>query len=74
MCVCTFSLGGHSHCCRTLSLAVAVVANDPEAVFGVRHQVLDGNLHLSRAAGVHDSLSDVDTQVGRNSQLQRVIV
>lgn len=74
MCVRTFSLGGHSRCCRTLSLAVAVVGNDPEAVLGVWHQVLDGDLHLSGAAGIHYSLSDVDTQVGRNSQLKRVSV
>lgn len=74
MCVRTFGLGGHSGRCRTLSLAVAVVGHDPEAVFAVWHQVLDGDLHLSGAAGVHHSLSDVDTQVGRNPQLKGVIV
>lgn len=71
LCVRTFSLGGHSHCRRALSLAVAIVGNDPEAVFGVWHQVLDGDLHLSGAAGVHHSLSDVDTQVGKNFQLKK---
>lgn len=66
--VCTFSLGGHPRRCGALSLPVAIVGNDPEAVFGVWHQVLDGDLHLSGAAGIHYSLSDVDTQVGRNFQ------
>lgn len=73
-CVCTFRLGGHSRCCGALSLAVAIVGNDPEAVFGVWHQVLDGDLHLSGTAGIHHSLSDVDTQVGRDFQLKKVIV
>lgn len=54
-------------------MAVAVVGNDPEAVFGVWHQVLDGDLHLSGPAGVHHSLSDVDTQGGGNCQLRALL-
>lgn len=71
-CVCTFGLGGHPRRCGALALAVAIVGNDPEAVFGVWHQVLDGDLHLSGPAGIHYSLSDVDTQVGRDFQLEKV--
>lgn len=56
----TFSLGGHFECCRALALAVAVVGHDPEAIFGVWHEVLDGDLQLPRAAGVHYALPDVD--------------
>lgn len=63
-CVFTFSLGGHFERCGALSLAVAIVGNNPEAILGVWHQVLDGDLHLSWTAGIHYSLPDVDTQVG----------
>lgn len=59
--VVTFGLGGHFERCGTLSLAVAIVGHNPEAVLGVRHEVLDGDLHLPWTAGVHHSLPDVDT-------------
>lgn len=55
----TFSLGGYFERCRALPLAVAVVAHNPEAIFGVWHQVLDGDLHLAGTAGVDHSLPDV---------------
>lgn len=63
VCVCafTFSLGGHFERCRALSLAVAIVGHNPEAIFGVWHEVLDGDLHLPRTAGIHYSLPDVET-------------
>ena len=52
----TFGLGGHAQCGRALPGAVAVVGNHPEAVLCVRHQVLDGHLHLTRPAGVQHTL------------------
>lgn len=61
MCVFTFSLGGHFERCRALALAVAVMGYNPEAIFGVWHEVLDGDLHLPWTAGIHNSLPDVDT-------------
>lgn len=65
MCICvcvTFSLGGHFERCRALARPVAVVSHDSEAIFGVWHQILDGDLHLSWTAGIHNPLSDVQTQ------------
>lgn len=75
--VVTFGLGGHFERCGALSLAVAIVGHNPEAVFGVRHEVLDGDLHLPRTAGVHHSLPDVDTHIthmGELRELRRVHV
>ena len=57
----TFSLGGHFERCRALALPVAVVCHDPEAIFGVWHEVLDGDLHLPWTAGIYYPLPDVDT-------------
>lgn len=54
----TFSLGGHFERCRALALAVAIVGHNPEAIFGVWHEVLDGDLHLPWTTGIHDSLPD----------------
>ena len=62
VCFFTFSLGGHFERGRALPRAVAVVRHDPEAILGVWHEALDGDLHLPRPAGVHHSLPDVDTQ------------
>ena len=55
----TFGLGGHGQCGGALPSAVAVVGNHPEAVLSVRHQVLDGHLHLTRPAGVQHTLPGV---------------
>lgn len=57
----TFGLGGHFERCRALALAVAVVGHNPEAIFGVWHEVLDGDLHLPGTTGVDYSLPDVNT-------------
>ena len=57
----TFSLGGDFECCRALALTVAVVSRDSEAIFGVWHEVLDGDLHFPWTAGIHHPLPGVDT-------------
>ena len=61
VCIFTFSLGGHFERCRALSLPVAVMGHNPEAIFGVWHEVLDGDLHLPGAAGIHYPLPDGHT-------------
>lgn len=49
----TFRLRSNSHRAGALAHTVAVVCDHPEGVLGLRHQILDGDLHLSRLTGVH---------------------
>lgn len=52
----TFQLGGHRKWGGTLARAVSVGRDHPKGVFSVGDEVLDGDLHLSRAAGVLHTL------------------
>lgn len=70
----TFSLGGHFERCRALALAVAIVGHNPEAIFGVWHEVLDGDLHLPWTTGIHDSLPDRGGWVARRQVTEQLII
>lgn len=61
-------MGGHFEDRRALAGTVAVVSHNPEAIFGVWHEVLDGDLHLPGTAGVYYSLPDVDTHTQTDKQ------
>lgn len=65
-CVCwcfTLQLGGHRKRGRTLARAVSVGRDHPKRVLGVGDEVLNGDLHLSRSAGVLHTLPVSKTTV-----------
>lgn len=49
----TFRLGGYPQRRWTLSRPVSVVGHHAEGIFGVWHEVLNGDLHFSWTTGVH---------------------